>query len=214
MNKSLSETSNDLHAKLRTPKPYQLDLSAIKTKLFNLVNLFLSHTNIVSSNDKSLLIEWMNLLDTEVSKNLLEIAITMRALSDIHQLKEFKQIDKQLISYQEGLKDHHYCLREICNKIIHAIEIAFPIHRVEFSDINCEIDDEIFEDDDYDFLSALAPLVEMDGQNHNEKWHLTIDIVRFVSKSFEILKTISPSTNRGYKININPNKNVFHLVPT
>ena len=211
MFKNNSEKSRFLFESLRTPTPYQIDLVKIKTRLFNLINIFCSHRDILVINDDLMLVEWMELLKTEVSQNLLDIAITLRSISDVHNLNDFLEVDKNLSFYHEGLKERHFCLREICNKIIHAETITFPTSRVEFNEIKHEPEEETTQKSDYDYLPSIGCGIELDGFNRNEDWHITIDIIKFVRKSFAIINKVSSSIKTNNWLPFADSENITHL---
>tara|TARA_R110001583_G_scaffold179523_1_gene336349 strand:+ start:1926 stop:2369 length:444 start_codon:yes stop_codon:yes gene_type:complete len=136
---------------MQLPSSYVLDREAIKLNAYRLICHFYAnkeiarHTDPDTRNDAIAKLE-DNYFFREISRLLLEVAISLRVLDD--QMKKQDEKSEIRSSYDAammGVNDRYDCmmfdimnLREVCNKIIHA-DIVEP-HVQESEDGGHEID--------------------------------------------------------------------------
>lgn len=135
---------------MQLPSSYVLDREAIKVNAYRLICHFYANKEIARRTDPDTRDDPIAKLENnyffrEVSRLLLEIAISVRVLDD--QMKKLK-VSEIKQSYDESMEDvnlRYSCmmfdemsLREVCNKIIHA-EIVEP-HMQESEDGRHELD--------------------------------------------------------------------------
>ena len=170
---------------MQLPSSYVLDREAIKLNAYRLICHFYAnkeisrHTDPDTRDDAIATLE-DNYFFREMSRLLLEVAISVRVLDD--QMKKVNETSEIRINYDTAMEqvNHRYnCmmfdnmnLREVCNKIIHA-EVVEP-HIQESENGNHEIDS-------YNWIGWSDAVEQSGGENIPEhepiKWkHLTNNI--------------------------------------
>lgn len=170
---------------MELPSKYVLDREAIKLNAYRLLSHFYANKEIArqadpDTRDDSIAILEDNYFQREMSRLLLEIAISLRVLDD--QMKKQDKLSEIRIAYDaasERANHLHNCmmfdkmsLREACNKIIHA-DVVEPHIR--------ESEDGSHKYDDYNWL-GWSEAIEQSGDSNIPKpepikWkHLTNNI--------------------------------------
>lgn len=187
------------------PTKYIIETNEIKLNAYRLISFFYSNkevsrtrnTNHVTSGIEEL---ESNFFFKEVSRLLIQIAISIRVLDD--QMKSLDSTSEVKIKYDEYIEEYDLngCmlfddlnLRQTCNKIIHADSVQLSFQ--ELRDGNHEIDDHnYFVWSEEVELSGntelpkpkpikwehLSNYVQLQGRWNNELWTCILDIESFV----------------------------------
>lgn len=170
---------------MQLPSNYVLDREAIKINAYRLICHFYANKEIARHTDPDTRDDAIAKLEDnyffrEISRLLLEVAISVRVIDD--QMKKLNAISKIRASYDATMKEvnrHYNCmlfdvmnLREVCNKIIHA-DVVEP-HIQESENGRHEIDS-------YNWLGWSETVEQSGNKNIPEpepiKWkHLTNNI--------------------------------------
>jgi len=180
-------------------KPYSVntkDIKILRFEIYNLVMASAGHQGMgIDYDDEKpnaiLLIERLHyeLAEAELSKKLLQLAISTRTLDDVFSNSYSDEIRKAYVegrktiddasdlgNYYEPKKDEKRDLgiRNICNKIVHAKDIR-PVY-----DSN----------DDRDSAYAewgMTGVIELKGKDKNEEWLIDIYVPSFLDAVIELI---------------------------
>jgi hypothetical protein len=197
---------------MNLPSKYVLDVESIKLNAYRLISLFYANKEIARSTDPESRDGIAKLEDkfffSEMSKLLIEIAISIRVLDDqMKGLPDKSDIKKAYKSAMAVTNQKHNCmmfddlsLRETCNKIIHA-DVVEP-HIEESTNGDHEIDrynwlgwsesmeysdgEEIPEPDSIKW-KHLTNNVRLGGKKGKEQWWCLLEVPIFVEAISELL---------------------------
>lgn len=175
---------------MQLPSSYVLDREAIKLNAYRLICHFYANKEIARHTDPDTRDDAIAKLEDnyffrEISKLLLEVAISVRVLDD--QMKKVNETSEIRIHYDTAMEQvnrHYSCmmfdemkLREVCNKIIHAEVVEPHIH---------ESEDGGHEIDNYNWL-GWSDAVEQSGDENSPapepiKWKYLTNNVRLGGK--------------------------------
>jgi hypothetical protein len=201
---------------MKLPSKYILDVESIKLNSYRLISLFYANKEIARSTDPEARDGIATLEDkfffTEMSKLLIEIAISIRILDD--QMKSLPSNSEAKIAYNKAMEatnSRHNCmmfdelsLRETCNKIIHA-EIVEP-HIEETENGNHEFDwynqigwSAAMEHSEGDAFEEPGPIkwkhltknIRLGGKNRKKQWWCLLEVPIFVEAISELFSTKS-----------------------
>jgi len=178
-----------LRKKMKLPSKYILDTESIKLNSYRLICYFYANKEIARSSDPEERQDNVAKLEekyffSEISKLLIDIAISIRILDD--QMKSLPTDSELRWLYDEAMKrtnQRYNCmmfdgmnLREVCNKIIHADLVEPHIQEAEGS----------HEIDHYNWLGWSEAVEHSDDQNIPKpepiKWHHLTNNVRLGGK--------------------------------
>lgn len=191
---------------MELPSNYVLDRESIKLNAYRLICHFYANKEISrhtdpDTRDDAIAILEDNYFFREISKLLLEVAISVRVLDD--QMKTLEKNSEIRTSYEKSMANvnrHHQCMmfnemnfREVCNKIIHA-NVVEP-HLEETKDGSHEIDNynwlgwsEAMEHSEGENISKPDPIkwehltnnVRLGGQHRGKQWWYLLEVPTFV----------------------------------
>ena len=198
---------------MQLPSNYVLDREVIKLNAYRLICHFYANKEIArhsdpDTRDDSIAKLEDNYFFREISRLLLEVAISVRVLDD--QMKTISNESEIRLSYEAAMRavNHRYhCmmfedmnLREVCNKIIHA-DIVEP-HVQESEDGGHEIDyynwlgwseavehsgDEDIPEPDPIKWNHLTNNIRLGGKRRGEQWWQLLEVPTFVGAIGELL---------------------------
>jgi hypothetical protein len=191
---------------------YALDSETIKLNAYRLLCLFFTNKEIARQADPASPDDPLSLLEqhffaSEVTKLLLDIAISIRVLDD--QMNRLPSGDPKLNAYLRVLSEinkHYNCmmfdqlpLREVCNKIIHATTVEPHVQEAS----------ESHKEDGYNLLGwseameqskgeagpepapvkwrHLAYIIRLGGTKNGEKWSCLLEVPVFVEAVCQLL---------------------------
>lgn len=198
---------------MQLPSSYVLDREAIKLNAYRLICHFYANKEIArhtdpDTRDNAIANLEDNYFFREVSRLLLEVAISVRVLDD--QMKKVKEAAEIRVSYDaamEKVNRRYNCmmfdkmtLREVCNKIIHA-EVVDP-HIQESEDGDHEIDsynwlgwsEAVEQSGDKDIPEPepikwkhLTNKIRLGGKRQGVQWWHLLEVPTFVGAIGELL---------------------------
>lgn len=198
---------------MKLPSKYVLDVEGVKLNAYRLISLFYANKEIARSTDPESRDGIAKLEDkfffSEMSKLLIEIAISIRVLDDqMKGLPDKSEIKKAYQSAMALANKNYNCmmfdelisLRETCNKIIHADVVE--LHIEESTNGDHEIDrynwlgwsdateysegEEIPEPDPVKW-KYLTNNVRLCGKKGKEQWWCLLQVPIFVEAISELL---------------------------
>ncbi|MBO1924581.1 hypothetical protein [Thiomicrorhabdus sp. 6S3-12] len=198
---------------MQLPSNYVLDREAIKLNAYRLICHFYANKEIArhcdpDTRDDAIAKLEDNYFFREISRLLLEVAISIRVLDD--QMKCLPNGSELRSSYESAMKavnKHYQCmmfdemkLREVCNKIIHA-DVVEP-HIQEAKNGGHEIDHHNWlgwsyatEESGNKDIPEPEPIkwnhltnnIRLGGRHHNEQWWHLLEVPTFVGAIGELL---------------------------
>lgn len=185
---------------MQTSKKYVLDSNTILEKTYDLLCTFFANKEISrvsdpNDSDAPLAALEARFFEAKVSRLLIEIAASLRVLSDqISKLpaediqrKRYDLLTAEVDGYHYDLfNDPDLSLREACNKIIHSD--SFEPHSKDGVEGH-ESDPAYTHGDDAKSVHwrYVSNLVRLSGKRGKENWHVLLDIEVFVKAVFKVL---------------------------
>lgn len=186
------------------PKSHSIDLEQLKVRLFEIYNIFSA-----SSGHQGLGMEYddeddapeitpidqlhFDLAEPELSKKLLDIAISVRVLDDIYAASELSSSFDDLKSQVEESHEMGIYfaprempdpkIRDLCNKIIHAVDVR-PVYETQ---------------DDCDSKHVQWGMnwtLELEGTERGSSWHVTINMHEFLNALLALIDGVIVIQNK------------------
>ena len=198
---------------MQLPSSYVLDRESIKLNAYRLICHFYANKEIARHTDPDTRDDAIAKLEDnhffrEISRLLLEVAISLRVLDD--QMKKMDEKSEIRSSYDAAMKEvnrRYNCMmfdemniREVCNKIIHA-DVVEP-HIQESEDGGHEIDnfnwlgwsEAVEQSGDRDIPEPdpikwkyLTNNIRLGGKHRGEQWWHLLEVPTFVGAVSELL---------------------------
>lgn len=196
---------------MKLPSKYTLDVEGMKLNAYRLISLFYANQEIARSTDPELRDGVAKLEDkfffSEMSKLLIEIAISIRVLDDqMKGLPESNEIKRTYDSAMQVINERHNCmmfdemsLRDTCNKIIHA-DVVEPhieesnngLHKFDeynwlgWSDAVEHLEGEEIPKPDPIQWKYLTTNIRLGGKKGGEEWWCLLEVSVFVEAISEL----------------------------
>lgn len=195
---------------MKLPSSYSLDRENIKLKAYRLLCYFYANKEISRTTTPEKRTENLAKLEdtyffTEISKLLIDIAISVRVLDNqMKSLNINNQIKTQYIKSMEHINKYYSCmmfdemnLREVCNKIIHAniVEPHFQEanDRHEIDEYNwlgwsegCGVEEDVPEPEPIKW-KHLTYNIRLGGKHNGKQWWHLLEVPVFVEAICELL---------------------------
>jgi hypothetical protein len=199
---------------MKLPSKYILDKENIKLNAYRLICHFYANKEIARCSDPESRDNRITKLEdkfffTEISKLLIEIAISLRALDDqMNSLPPESEIKKAYNIAMGNINSHYSCMmfenmkfREVCNKIIHTeyVEPHFneqkngehEIDHYNWLGWSYEVEDsgnQTIPKPDPIIWKHLSNNVRLGGKQHRKQWWYLLEIPIFVKAISELLE--------------------------
>ncbi|MBW7565060.1 hypothetical protein KIF53_02005 [Chromobacterium subtsugae] len=194
------------------PDRYALDKETIKLNIYRLLCIFYADSIISYNSDpanpsleKKLGDE---LYTREISHLLLNIAITIRTLDNLHaDIESYRSVRDRInnkhrsgefLNNTQNLSrdENKNLIRTACNKIIHAEKMipkkikSTNAHRIDQDELlsSCQFNLINFKPTDWSHLSGI---ITLEGNHKNEKWVHDLDVAKFSAALIELIQEIN-----------------------